>query len=165
MNLDDFIIINRIQPADAIIVKKNFIGLLNHYLIYLGRVGNEHKFIANYTKGTRILTYSELNYYLEDFVPDKIRRFVGNDFQRNTAVQRALLRKDQTSYHLLFNNCEHFANYVQTGKDASQQTTTFGTTLALAGLVTAAASKKDETKGLGVAMAVLGFLTLLIDED
>ena len=165
MTLSQFIQANSLKPADAIVVRKDFIGLLDHYLIYLGHYNNEHKFIANYTKGTRILSYAELNKFSNQFTPSRIRRFKGNQIQRSAAVERAWSRKDETSYHLLLNNCEHYANYVQSNSEYSQQTTTFGTGLAITGLAAAAMSKNDAGKGIGLAMAALGLLTLLLDEE
>src|SRR5258708_1728151 len=126
MTLEQFISQNNLRGGDAVVVKKNNIGLLDHYLIYLGHHYGEHKFIANYLRGTRILTHTELYEYSTTFSPNRIRRFKGNSIQRDAAVQRALNRCDQNSYHLLLNNCEHFANYVQEGKSYSKQTTTFG---------------------------------------
>lgn len=163
MTLNQFIQTNGVEAADAIVVKKNDIGLLDHYLIYLGFHNGEHKFIANYFQGTRVLSYSELNNFSQQFSPARINKFKGNQIQRNAAVNRALSRKDQVSYHLLLNNCEHFASYVQTGKSRSEQTTAFGTTLAIAGLSTAALAKNDAAKGTGMVMAALGLLALLIE--
>jgi hypothetical protein len=163
MILEQFISINNLKPGDAVVVKKDNIGLLDHYLIYLGYHYGEHKFIANYLRGTRILTYSEIHNYSQSFSPTRIRRFIGNEIQRDAAVQRALSRHDQNSYHLLLNNCEHFANYVQEGRSYSKQTTTFGAGMAVTGLAVAASSKTKEGRGVGTAMAIIGLLTLMID--
>ena len=163
MTLDQFIRDYKVKPADAIVVKKDFIGLLDHYLIYLGYYSGEHKFIANYLRGTKILSYAELNSFSREFSPSRIRKFKGNDIQRNAAVERALSRCDQYSYHLILNNCEHFANYVQEGKPFSKQTTVFGAGLAVTGLAMAASSKNDANKSIGVLMAALGLLTLFQD--
>lgn len=165
MTLNQFIQSNNLRSADAIIVKKNVIGLLDHYLIYLGYWNGEHKFIANYFQGTRILSHGELFNFSQKYSPTRIRRFIGNEVQRNAAVTRALSRKDQQSYHLLLNNCEHLATYVQEGRTYSQQTTLFGAGMAVTGLTMAASSKSDTGKGIGATMAVLGLLTLLIDNN
>ena len=162
MTLDQFIIQNNIKPADAVVVKKNNIGLLDHYLIYLGFYG-EHKFIANYFGGTKVLSYSQLYDFSQNYQPTRIRKFVGNDYQREVAIERALSRKDQSSYHLLLNNCEHYCNYVQTGEQYSQQTAIFGTSLAVSGLAVASTSKTKAAKGLGATMVALGLLTLILE--
>lgn len=163
--LDFFVLVNDLRPADAVIVKKNPFKLLDHYLIYLGTDYNkEHVFIANYREGTRLLRQQELAEFSQDFVADRISRFKGNLNQRNAAVQRALSRKDQSSYHLLKNNCEHFSTYVQTGNAHSGQVQTFGTTLVLTGLLTAGASRTPETRAVGFFAAALGLMTLLSRE-
>jgi hypothetical protein len=165
MTIDQFITQTRLQPGDAVIVKKKNIGLLDHYLVYLGNHFGDHKFIANYMRGTRILSGPELQGYAETFIPERIRKFKGNDIQRQAAVQRALNRCDENSYHLLLNNCEHFANYVQEGRSYSQQTTTFGTGMAITGLAVAASAKNSQTRNVGAAMAVLGLFTLLMENN
>jgi hypothetical protein len=162
MTLDFFILFNDLQPADAIVVKKNPYRLLDHYIIYLGKdTLGQHVFIANYTKGTKLLYETDLAEFSTDFVPERIVRFKGNTDQRRAAVQRALSRKDQSSYHLLVNNCEHFSTYVQTGHSHSQQATTFGTSLVITGLITAASSKNDGVKAVGFIATALGLMTLL----
>lgn len=165
MTLNQFIQLNNLRPADAVVVKKDGIGLLDHYLIYLGSSFGQHKFIANYFHGTRILSYDELSDFSQKYNPSRIRRFVGNEVQRDAAVARALSRKDQQSYHLLLNNCEHYVTYTQEGTSYSQQTTIFGASMAVTGLAVAASSKSDVGKGLGVAMTALGLLTLILDND
>lgn len=163
MTLQQFMLSNNLQPGDAVVAKKNNIGLLDHYLIYLGNYYGEYKFIANYFNGTRILTNSKISEFAQSFSPERIRRFKGNAIQREAAVQRALSRCDQNSYHLLVNNCEHFANYVQEGKAYSKQTSMFGTGMAVTGLAVAASAKTSEGRGVGTVMAILGLLTLITD--
>lgn len=165
MTLNQYIQQNNLQPGDAVVVKKENIGLLDHYLIYLGQHSGEHKFIANYFGGTRILHYAELVDFSTRYSPRRIRRFIGNDLQRQAAVARALSRKDQKSYHLILNNCEHYANYVQSGKNSSQQTTAFGAGMAVTGLAVAASSKSTTGRGVGTAMAVLGLLTIMMEKS
>ncbi len=164
MTINDFVRTYNLKPADAVVVKKQPFKLLDHYIIYLGEHYGEHIFIANYTKGTRLLTQYELANFTNEFVPERIAPFKGNALQRNAAVERALSRKDQTSYHLLLNNCEHFASFVQHGTPYSQQTKTFGTGLVVTGLIAAASSKQKETQTVGYFAAALGLLTLLMDE-
>jgi len=167
MDINQFIIGNNIKPADAIVAKKDTSGLLDHYLIYLGSNFGEHLFIANYIKGTRILTQQEVLSYAVGFSVNRIRRFIGSEFQRTSAVRRALSRRDQSSYHLLLNNCEHLANYVQTGREFSKQTTIFGAGLTIAGIATAVAVGKNNNGGrnLGLIMAALGLLTLSLEDN
>jgi len=165
MTLNQFIEHNKVKQGDAIVVKKDNIGLLDHYLIYLGQLFGEHKFIANYFSGTRILSNSELINFSQKFSPSRIRRFIGTDTQRKAAVTRALSRRDQQSYHLILNNCEHYANYVQTGTAFSNQTNVFGTGMAITGLAMVASSKSEATKKVGTAVAVFGLLALMFENS
>lgn len=164
MKISEFVNRYNIKPADAIAVKKDGFGLLDHYLVYLGEdYWGEHQFMANYTRGTRILSQNELRKFASYMHPVKISRFIGNKYEREKAVERAFELKDQKSYHLILNNCEHFKNRVQYGIPYSDQVNTFGTGLAAAGILTAATSKSDEGKTAGMIIAGLGLLTLFIE--
>ena len=111
---------SQLYPADVIVAKKrNGLGrILNHYVVY---VGNE-TFIGNLQDGVKILSESELSDLLVDYEPIRIKPFEGTDFQRNQAINRAYHRLGQ-KYSLLNFNCEHFANWVQKGKENSVQVT------------------------------------------
>lgn len=136
MTLDQYIYSNNIRKADAIKVGKSW-GALTHYVIYLGRESeyrnlgfsggyyhqgrNRHLFIANMKEGVKVLTEEEILKHLETYQPTGINRFRGNDYERNLAIDRALSRMNEADYHLVLNNCEHFASYVQTGSASSTQ--------------------------------------------
>ena len=111
---------SQLYPADVIVAKKrNGLGrILNHYVVY---VGNE-TFIGILQDGVKILSESELSDLLVDYEPIRIKPFEGTDFQRNQAINRAFHRLGQ-KYSLLNFNCEHFANWVQKGKENSVQVT------------------------------------------
>lgn len=125
--IHNFVSANNLKPADAILVKKLPTRLLNHYIIYLGYEWGRHIFMANTFGGIRILNYPDLMRELKTFQPEKIERFVGNHWQREEAVKRAIDRKDENSYDLILNNCEHFKNWVQKGKHESTQVANVGT--------------------------------------
>ena len=173
MNLRRFIEINRIRPADAIIVRKEKLGLFDHYVIFLGyeNVSGEPKFIANYTDGVRILQVHVLFGFLQTYKPVSIRRFRGSEEERNYAIQRALsdLRtKSAGAYHLIKNNCEHFATWVQSGVRESQQVRDFGKATAIGGIGLAAigiASKNDKMVFGGLLLTLLGGITTAMSDD
>lgn len=110
----------QLYPADVVVAKKrNGIGrILNHYIVY---VGNE-TFIGNLQNGVKILSNHELSELFVDYEPVKIKPFIGSTTQRSQAINRAYSRLGQ-KYSLLNFNCEHFANWVQKGKENSLQVT------------------------------------------
>ena len=111
---------SQLYPADVIVAKKRngLSRILNHYVVY---VGNE-TFIANLENGVKILHKSELSKLLIDYEPVSIKPFEGTNYQRNQAIKRAYARLGD-QYNLLSFNCEHFANWVQKGKENSVQVT------------------------------------------
>ncbi len=111
---------SQLYPADVIVAKKrNGLGrILNHYMVY---VGND-TFIGNLKEGVKILTESELSELLIDYEPVRVKPFEGSNYQRNIAINRAYSRIGH-KYSLLNFNCEHFANWVQKGKENSLQVT------------------------------------------
>ena len=167
MTIDNFISNYNIKQADAIVINKAFLGLLDHYIIYLGKENdNEHLFIANYSKGVKILYEKDIMEFSNYMTPVRIKKFVGNENQRNVAVERALFMKDRFSYDLILNNCEHFSNYVQTGVPYSQQTQVLGTGLTLAGLTTIVSSEKDSNEQyIGIGLLTLGLITILLNNE
>ncbi len=122
MTLNQFIQKFAIQPADAIIMQKKLLGMVDHYVIYVGvDRNNDHRFVANYTKGVKVIPNHELAQFLEVLVPSKIDRFPGPYQNRTAAVNRALSRVGEKSYNYLTNNCEHFKNWVHRGEHKSHQ--------------------------------------------
>lgn len=166
MRVSEFVSMYNLRPADAIAVKKNSFGLLNHYLVYLGQdYLGEHIFMANYTKGTRVLSREEIMKFASYMHPVKVSRFKGGEIEREQAIDRAFELKDEDSYNLILNNCEHFKNHVQLSEKYSEQTKVFGAGLAAAGIVTAATSKSQGGKTAGIILAGLGLLTLFLDSN
>lgn len=122
---------NSLEPIDVIVAKKR-VGLgriLNHYIVYLGN----GLFVGNLKGSVKQVTHSELFELLKVYEPIKIRKFTGNQFEAKEAVVRVKQKLGQP-YSFLGFNCEHFANWVQYGKETSSQVT--NGFLILAGLVT-----------------------------
>lgn len=168
MNIDSFIKINRLRPADAIVVKKVGIGLLKHYIIYLGVIDGHHRFMANYTKGINIISFAELGRFLNNYSPVQLNRFIGNDFERGDALDRAWSRKGEREYDLILNNCEHYKNFVHYGYSKSDQVENVGIGLVAAGSAIAVggvAGKDDKAAIGGLVLAGLGLVTLLMEND
>lgn len=164
MTIDQFLRIYNVRSADAIVVKKENFGILDHYVIYLGRNQNGTPlFIANYLTGVKFISSSELIRFLKTYVPVRINKFVGSDMLRRSAVSRALSKLNEKAYHLILNNCEHFANWVQKGIPKSNQVESFGKILTLAGAgvgLYGLAKKNQGAAVLGLLMTSLGLITI-----
>lgn len=169
MTIEQFINAYNVKAADAIVVKKERFGILDHYVIYLGKDNfGQHKFIANYSKGIQFIEHWELIAFLKSYVPVRLNKFLGNDFQRNTAVRRALQRLNERDYNLILNNCEHFANWVQKGQPKSEQVEDVGKALAITGAglgLVGLASKDEKVASIGLLTAALGLLAIGLSEQ
>lgn len=126
---------NNLQPADVVVLKKKFFGMVDHFAVFLGwTAARKPVFAANYTKGTNYITDTELENFLQTLEPERIERFTGNNIQRNQAVKRALSKIGENNYSYVNNNCEHYKNFVQTGTPHSEQITNIGNGLAAVSL-------------------------------
>ena len=88
--------------------------LYQHHGIYIG----DGKVVA-YLLNTGVTIYS-----LDEFAEgDKVTVLVHDDakFSPEEIVERALSREHEDHYSLVFNNCEHFANWCVTGEANSYQ--------------------------------------------
>jgi hypothetical protein len=132
-NIEQIIIQNNLQPADVVVLKKKFFGMLDHFVVYLGRDSNTNLpvFAANYTKGTQYIWGKDVEIFLQDLEPERIERFVGTEHQRNQAINRALSKIGENNYNYFTNNCEHYKNFVQSGIPHSEQANNFGNGLAV----------------------------------
>lgn len=70
--------------------------------------------------------------FIQRYHVSNIERFNGTHKQRVHAVKRAMSRVGEKAYNLVFNNCEHFKNWVMHGKDISHQTTYISASIVLA---------------------------------
>lgn len=171
--VDEFVKISRLNPGDAVIVKKRFLGLLKHYVIYLGRSSNgKHLFIANMEPEVQILSQNQICEYLKYFDPKKIIPFKGSDEKRRLAIERAL-SYPQKYYHLLANNCEHFFNYIHKGRGYSSQTADLGYGLTISGILMIGNSlSSSQSKGgngdirlaTGILLTGIGLYTVSVSK-
>lgn len=111
---------NKLKGADALVTPKSIAGVIEHYVLYLGKSpdGQDVYMDNNNIEGVRFLTEERL--LKENFQFNRIRKFNGNEYERNFAVNRAV-KMHGARYHLTQFNCEHFANYVQFNQPSSKQ--------------------------------------------
>lgn len=162
---ETFVIQNNLQPADAILLKKKFMGMLDHFAVYIGRdvSTNQPLFAANYLEGVKILRNDEVNKFLNTLIPTKIERFYGTAQQRAQAVERAFKMMGKAAYNLITNNCEHYKNFVHFGKKYSTQVDVAGRVVAITGgvaVVAGLATKNPKVAGWGLFALALGAIAV-----
>ena len=98
--------------ADHLTVPRQH-GLFLHHGIDLGDGS-----VAHYLEGREILRSS-----FEEFCHGQVAKVVEHNKASPTGVtlRRAMSRIGEQRYNLLFNNCEHFANWCKTGRYSSAQ--------------------------------------------
>lgn len=109
-----------LKPADRILSPKSLFGIIQHHAVYLGRNYQGQDLIAEnaFGKYVRIVTAEE--FFREYPTVTRIDRFQGSEYERTTAIQRALDLLNQP-YSLISFNCEHYVNVVQFNKRESKQ--------------------------------------------
>lgn len=124
-------LLNSLKPIDVIVAKKR-LGLgriLDHYIVHLGN----GIFVGNLKGSVKKVTQDELHDLLKIYEPVKIRKFPGTHLEAREAIFRVRQKLGQP-YSVIGFNCEHFANWVQYGKQTSNQVV--NGFLILAGLIT-----------------------------
>ena len=165
MSINEFIIVNSLKQTDALVLRKRFFGMVDHYMLFMGYRANRPIFVANYKDGVKEVSVSEMNKYLKVLEPQTIERFGGNDSERMIAFRRALSRIGEKAYNYFGNNCEHFKNWVHHGKNFSSQVNIAGRTAMITGGVIGLVKKYPKTAMLGVGLLAMGtFLEELSNE-
>ena len=121
MTINQFITSNNLKPADALEMRCPTAGFPKHYAIYAGIYDGCHKFIANIKDGVQILSNEQLQGFVKKYEVTGIERFNGPLSERKNAMKRAIKRIGEKAYSIIFNNCEHFKNWVLYGEDKSKQ--------------------------------------------
>lgn len=163
---------NNLQPADAIVLRKKFMGMVDHFAIFLGYDSNNYPFfVANYTEGVRRIENKELEMFLQKLEPTHIERFEGDSKMRSQAVKRAIYRIGEKAYDYFANNCESFKNYVQKNVSYSKQAENFNKvsgSIGIAGAtvgIAALASKNPKVAGWALGIAALAAIAYLISDN
>lgn len=161
MTIQQFVIANDLKQADAIILKKKILGMVDHYALFLGYRNNTPVFVANYRDGVKEVSTKELASILQTYQPEQIDRFPGSESERPLAVNRALSRIGERAYNYIANNCEHFKNWVHHGENRSEQVKAAGNVsigLAAAAGVVAIGSKNQKFTIAALALLMIGLL-------
>ena len=163
---------NNLKPADAIVLRKKFMGMVDHFAIFLGYdTMDQPIFVANYTKGVKRISATELNSFLEKLNPTHIERFEGSEESRRLAVKRAISRIGEKAYDYFANNCESFKNYVQKGVSYSKQAENFNRSAGAIGVTSAAiglgalATKNKKVAGWALGISALAAIAYIVSKD
>lgn len=159
MNLQAIIMSNNLREADAVVLRKKILGMVDHFAIFVGYRGNNPIFVANYKDGVREVSNSEMKEVLKTLQPTAIQKFKGNEFERRNATRRALSRVGERAYNYVSNNCEHFKNWVHTGEHRSEQVNKAGNialTVAAGSAINAIANKNAKSGAVAVGLLLLG---------
>ncbi len=162
MTVTQFISSNNLQPADAIELVCPQAGFPKHYAVYLGYRNGLPEFVANITDGVRILSDQKLAEFVQRYQVTNIERFPGNHQQRLSAIKRAFVRLGEKAYSLVFNNCEHFKNWVLHGEGSSKQVLSFGTGAAITGTGMYLLGTSAGSRGLKRTGAIILIVVLII---
>ena len=145
-----------LKPADVLVVKDKTFDLFDHYAVYLGN----GKFIAFMRKGIVEINLTDFNNFTGNFYPVRLKKFPGTEWERKLAMGRAQ-NCVLPAYSLLFANCEHFAEYVQTGKRRSLQSARAGLLLLGGGALISSNSKTEGSQIFGAISMLAGIFALL----
>lgn len=159
MTINHFIQINGLEQADAIVLRKKLLGMVDHYAIFLGYRNSTPVFVANYRDGVKEVGINEMHDVLQTLEPVAIEKFRGTSIERREAVQRAISRIGEKAYNYIANNCEHFKNWVQNGENRSEQVNSMGNVALAAGAgtaIVALAAKNPKAGAVAIGLVLLG---------
>ncbi len=167
MSINQFIKVNNLQPADAVELANPAVGFPRHYAVYLGIEKGTPYFIANITTGVQVISKEKLEEFTSKYEVVGVERFEGNIKQRNMAIKNAIARIGEKAYNLVFNNCEHFKNWVLYGTSSSKQVELIGSSMLIGGgtlylIGMAADSKGFKKAGTYILLILLAIILLAI---
>jgi hypothetical protein len=158
MGINQLIEINNLQPADAVELVSREAGFPKHYAIYLGNEKGNPQFIANVTNGVQVINSHALNDFAAKYEVVAIERFNGGIRERKKVVRKALSKLGEKAYNIIFNNCEHFKNWVLYGISSSKQVEKTGRALLVGGTALTIVGLISNRNGL----AKMGLYILLL---
>lgn len=160
--IQQFITRNRLRPGDAVELISPVAGFPKHYTVFMGTKNGNPEFIANMMEGVKLVRDQELLGFLVKYEVTKIERFPGNDSERRNVVRKALLRLGEKAYSFVFNNCEHFKNWVLYGESKSHQVEKISGGIALTGAGLLAAGIIADKKGLQKAGLIILIVLVIV---
>ena len=167
MNVREFVYHNQLQPADAIMLRKKFAAMVDHFVVFVGYVDNHPRFMANHKDGVSFVSDQEMAQYATILEPQRIDRFTGTEQERRSALQRAFSAFGKP-YKVLSSNCEHFKEWVQRGAWKSPQVKTGAQVASVAGAGMLIGGLASRNKGLtiaGLGILIAGAIISSVTDD
>jgi len=158
MSINQIILNHKLRLGDAVELACPTMGFPKHYAVYMGTREGNPEFIANLIGGVKIVRGTELSGFLCKYEVTNVERFSGNELERRMIVRKALARLGEKAYSFVFNNCEHFKNWVLYGESKSRQVDLISSGIGLAGLGLYIAGLGSNKKGL----QKVGFIILVL---
>jgi hypothetical protein len=168
MNLQTLISANNLKQADAIVLRKKVLGMVDHYAIFLGYRSDNPVFVANYKDGVKEVSLTDMREVLQTLQPTAIERFNGTETERRMALNRAMSRVGERAYSYVTNNCEHFKNWVHSGEHRSEQVDKAGNialTIATGTAIYSIANKSPKAGAIAVGLLLLGAFLKNVAEE
>lgn len=113
-----------LQPADVIVTFKSRAEMVQHYVIFIGYESDGKEMFMENKLGFGVRYVDGEQFLRENPTYTRIRKFKGNEYERQAAVERARSKHGE-NYWLFGHNCENFANFVQYDHSYSRQTGNF----------------------------------------
>lgn len=146
MYVKQFIERHKLKPGDAVEVTDP-LGI-RHFVILLNNGPRAPRFIGNLNPGVQILSAATIEKYVNICEVTDIERFPGSENQRRNALRRAMRRCGENAYNVVFNNCEHFKNWVLHNKSTSTQVAVYSGLGAAVGLGIMLVGLNSNNKGV-----------------
>jgi hypothetical protein len=149
----------RLAPFDGVVLISKSGGIKKHYALCAGYDEmREPVFVANTTKGISIISLNKAQEYLNEMNIIKVMRYKGNKELAQKRLMNLFKNRHKYSYNLLFNNCEHFFNYIWYGVPKSQQVENAAIGGMIGGALLAVTGKAPAPGAIIAGLSLLVFL-------
>lgn len=113
LTIDALIDRSGIQPGDSVWMKERLLGLIDNYIIYLGRDDmNLPLFVGRLEHGIISLSPQQIDYLIKSTRSARVNKLVASDSQRQQVTDRMRNRQDMATFHLIMRNSQDFKQEV-----------------------------------------------------
>lgn len=113
-SIDSLIEMSGIQPGDSVWMDKKQLGLLDQYVIYLGKDQSQIQWVVGrFENGVRVLTEEQIRFLIKSSKKIRINPFTGNTALRQKAVDRMMEKLDSPTFLLILRHSQNHKQEVQ----------------------------------------------------